>query len=163
MAIKGVSNDFGGQEFAIGASGVAYAEAPGVVARFPHPTAAMPRVVKGTVPDTFSRTPEDLKDYPWSSYAAHGLGQTDGLVSGALGWVALGATAAARQGCWRQWVHEPLTERELAALRGSVTSGRPFGSESWAKAIGLRMGLPLTPQRRGRPRKHQQQVTAAKK
>jgi putative transposase len=103
----------------------------------------------------------DLKDYPWTSYAAHGLGQTDALVSEAPVWVALGATEAARQEFWRKWVHEPLTERELAALRRSVTSGRPFGSESWVKAIGLRMGLPLTPTptRRGRPRKHQPRET----
>jgi hypothetical protein len=60
-----------------------------------------------------------------------------------------------RQAFWRRWVHEPLTERELAALRRSVTSGRSYGSESWVKGMGLRLGVPLAPKRRGRPPKAQ--------
>ncbi len=36
----------------------------------------------------------DLKDYPWSSYAVHGLGQAHALVSEAPPWASLGATAA---------------------------------------------------------------------
>ena len=45
--------------------------------------------------------------------------------------------------------------RELAAVRKSVTSGRPFGSEAWAKGMGQLLGLPLVPKRRGRPAKQQ--------
>jgi putative transposase len=94
----------------------------------------------------------DLKDYPWTSYAAHGLGQPDPLLSEAPVWWRLGASEAARQAYWRRWVHEPLTERELTALRRSVTSGRPFGSEGWAEAMGRQQGL-AAPRPRGRPRK----------
>ena len=96
----------------------------------------------------------DLKDYPWTSYAAHGLGQANPLLSEVPVWSRLGAAEAVRQAFWRHWVHEPLTERELAALRRSVTTGRPFGTESWAQRIGQWMGLALTPRRRGRPPKH---------
>jgi putative transposase len=97
----------------------------------------------------------DLKDYPWTSYAAHGLGQANPLLSELPVWSLVGATEAARQTYWRQWVHEPLTERELAAVRRSVTSGRPFGSEVWTKAMAQRLGVALVAKRRGRPPKHQ--------
>jgi putative transposase len=95
----------------------------------------------------------DLKDYPWTSYAAHGLGQGNPLLGAVPVWPGLGATEAARQAYWRRWVHEPLTERELAELRRSVTSGRPFGSESWAAGVRQQLGLTLTPRPRGRPPK----------
>jgi putative transposase len=71
---------------------------------------------------------QDLREYPWSSYAKHGLGQDDALLA-ALPWAErLGAAAEAQQAFWRTWVHTPLTERELAAVRRSVTSGRPYGT-----------------------------------
>jgi putative transposase len=95
----------------------------------------------------------DLKDYAWTSYAAHGLGQADALLSEVPVWSGLAPTEAARQAFWRQWVHEPLTERELAALRRSVTTGRPYGGESWVKAMGLQLSVSLAPKRRGRPPK----------
>ena len=67
----------------------------------------------------------DLASYPWSSYVTHGLGKADPLVSVLPGWEALGRDEAARQTYWRQWVREPLTAKELAAVRASVLSGRP--------------------------------------
>jgi len=95
----------------------------------------------------------DLADYPWSSYAAHGLGQADLLLSEAPPWASLGAAEAARQAYWRKWVHEPLSARELAAVRRSVTSGRPYGNEAWVKHMGPHLGIALLPKRRGRPPK----------
>ena len=77
----------------------------------------------------------DLKDYPWSSYANHGLGLPDPHLSEAPVWAGLGKTPAKRQAFWRRWVHEPMTEGELKALRRSVTSGRPFGSQEWSEGI----------------------------
>src|SRR5262245_48520129 len=75
----------------------------------------------------------DLPDYPWTSYSAHGLGQANLLLREVPVWSRLGATEAARQAYWRRWVHAPLTEKELAALRRSVTTGRPFGGETWCQ------------------------------
>jgi putative transposase len=95
----------------------------------------------------------DLSDYPWSSYAVHGLGQGHALVSEAPPWSSLGPTEEGRQARWRRWVHEPQTERELAAVRKAVTSGRPFGTPAWAKATGARLGVNLVARPRGRPRK----------
>ena len=93
----------------------------------------------------------DLRDDPWTSYAAHGLGQSNSLISELPAWSRLAATEAARQEYWRGWVHTPLTEKELATLRRSVTSGRPFGNESWVSGMSERLGLSSEPKRRGRP------------
>ena len=95
----------------------------------------------------------DLADYPWSSYPAHGLGKHLPLVEEAPVWRSLGRTEAARQAYWRSWLHTPLTEKELAGVRQSVTSGRPYGGAAWVEQIGRRLGLNLTPRRRGRPPK----------
>jgi hypothetical protein len=64
----------------------------------------------------------------------------------------LAATEPARQTFWRKWVHKPLTDRELAAVRRSVTSGRPFGTETWVQTIAAQLGVPLVAPRRGAPR-----------
>jgi len=95
----------------------------------------------------------DAADYPWSSYRAHGLGRADDLLSEAPVWATLGPTDAARQACWRRWVHTPLTERELAAVRRAVVSGRPYGADGWVTATAQRLGITLTSRPRGRPRK----------
>ena len=96
----------------------------------------------------------DLKDYPWASYATHGLGVANPLLRELPVWSALAATEPDRQEYWRRLVHEPLSAHELTALRRSVTSGRPFGSATWAECMGARLGVALTAKRRGRPPKY---------
>ncbi len=95
----------------------------------------------------------DLADYPWSSYPAHGLGRPSPLVDEAPVWASLGRDEAARRAHWREWLHAPLNDKELAAVRRSVTSGRPYGAPGWAEQTAARLGLDLAPRRRGRPPK----------
>ena len=95
----------------------------------------------------------DLADYPWSSYLVHGLGKTFPWVDEAPVWAGLAKTEAGRQRSWRQWVHTPFTESELAAVRRAVTTGRPYGHGSWVAQLARRLGLDLTERPRGRPRK----------
>jgi putative transposase len=95
----------------------------------------------------------DLADYPWSSYAAHALGQEMPLVDEAPVWASLGPTEGARQAHWRKRLHTPLSEKELAALRRSVISGRPYGTARWVAQTAARIGFNLGPRPRGRPRK----------
>jgi putative transposase len=54
---------------------------------------------------------------------------------------------------WIERVHQPLSERELAALRTSVGRGRPFGDEAWVREVAERTGLGYTLRSRGRPPK----------
>jgi putative transposase len=96
---------------------------------------------------------QDLVRYPWSSYHAHGLGHADPLVSPLPQWTRLGRDAAARQAYWRRWVHVPLSEKELAGVRRSVVSGRPYGGDEWVTATATALGLRLPQRPRGRPRK----------
>jgi hypothetical protein len=91
----------------------------------------------------------DLAAYRWSSSPVHGLGWTEDLLRGVPGWSRLGPTEEARRAFWCGWVHEPLTERELAAVRKAVTAGRPYGSALWEKATAGRVGIDLA----ARPRK----------
>jgi putative transposase len=98
----------------------------------------------------------DLADYPWSSYGVHGLGRDDALVGPLPVWEGLRRDAEKRQAYWRKWVHTPLTQKELAGVRGSLLSGRPYGEPSWAEGKAAQLGIPASPRPRGRPRKDQE-------
>jgi putative transposase len=52
---------------------------------------------------------------------------------------------------WLQKVNEPLTDKELQAVRKSVQRGSPFGDESWLESTVNRLGLQSTLRPRGRP------------
>jgi putative transposase len=97
----------------------------------------------------------DLADYPWSSYAAHGRGQADALLSPLPSWLAAGAADRERAAWWREWVHTPLTDKELSAVRQAVSSGRPFGDPDWTTRTAEACGLALSTRPRGRPRKEE--------
>ena len=49
-------------------------------------------------------------------------------------------------------VDAPLTERELAAMRGSVNRGTPLGEERWVGRVAATLGLGHTLRPRGPPR-----------
>jgi putative transposase len=94
----------------------------------------------------------DLAAYPWSSYLVHGLGKVMDLVDEAPVWATLAKGEPKRHAYWRQWVHTPLTARELQAIRRAVTTGRPYGSSGWIDRMGRQLGINLNPRSRGRPR-----------
>jgi putative transposase len=96
---------------------------------------------------------KDLADYPWSSFRVHALGEADELVSPPPIRLGMGRTEDARRAFWRDWLHTPLTQKELDRLRRSVTNGRPYGSDAWALQTAKRLGIPLVTRPRGRPPK----------
>ena len=53
---------------------------------------------------------------------------------------------------WAQWVNEPQTEAEEAAVAESIRRGRPFGDEAWQRRTAAKLGLQPTLRPRGRPR-----------
>jgi putative transposase len=95
----------------------------------------------------------DLANYPWSSYAVHGLGRPDLLISPLLAWDGAEADEVKRRTWWREWVSTPQTEKELSAVRHAVASGRPYGDSAWTARTAAACGLALTTRPRGRPRK----------
>ena len=58
---------------------------------------------------------------------------------------------------WLDLVNQPPLADRLAALRQSVTRGRPFGDPAWTARTADRLGLAFTLRPRGRPRKQEEQ------
>ncbi len=95
----------------------------------------------------------DPAEYPWSSFACHGLGQDDPLLSPFPEWQELGGTDAERRRRWRAKVCAAQKEAEITSVRASLLSGRPFGGTEWTEKIARRLNIDLAPRTRGRPRK----------
>lgn len=58
-----------------------------------------------------------------------------------------------RQSGWADRVNQPLSDRELKAIRQCVNRGCPFGTETWTETTARRLDLESTLRPRGRPRK----------
>jgi len=54
---------------------------------------------------------------------------------------------------WNQRVNDPLSEKELLAIRTCVNRGRPYGDEQWTEAFAEKHGIWFTLRPVGRPRK----------
>lgn len=54
---------------------------------------------------------------------------------------------------WSKHVNAARTERELPALRGSVSRGVPYGDERWQEVTAAALGLQSSMRPRGRPKK----------
>jgi putative transposase len=53
---------------------------------------------------------------------------------------------------WLQYVNQPQTETELAAIRHSLQHGQPFGGERWVQNTAEQLGLHSTARGRGQPK-----------
>jgi putative transposase len=95
----------------------------------------------------------DPGDYRWSSYGQHGLGLADALLDPFREWERLGPTDPERRRRWRLKVRGRQKLDELTAVRDSLRTGRPLGTDAWVQGIAARLGIDLTPRPRGRPRK----------
>ncbi len=88
-----------------------------------------------------ARLARRARDYPWSSAAAHLVGQDDRLVkTGPL---------LALVDDWAEFLEDGLEASAAEALRRHERSGRPLGGESFLAALERRLGRTLAPQRRG--------------
>ncbi|WP_168566114.1 transposase [Crateriforma spongiae] len=61
---------------------------------------------------------------------------------------------------WADRVNEPLTEKELEAVRRCAHRGAPMGDEGWVESIARRLNLESTLRPRGRPRVHKPEKEA---
>lgn len=71
------------------------------------------------------------QDYPWSSYAANGVGRTDPLVVPHAEFVALGANDQARRAAYRKMVDQPEDKSLLDAIRKSTNAAYPLASDEF--------------------------------
>ena len=84
------------------------------------------------------------EDWPWSSLPGW-------LSPPPLPWLHPGPVP--RHAGWLEYVQEPHTEAELAAVRRSVARGSPYGGESWVKQTAAALGLESSLNPPGRPKK----------
>ena len=54
---------------------------------------------------------------------------------------------------WLQYIGEPETEADLAAIRRSCRRGTPYGNTDWTKQTAKQLGLESTMRSPGRPKK----------
>lgn len=100
-----------------------------------------------------ARMVKRAEEYPWSSFRAHGLGETDELLDPLVIYEQLSPLAKTRQRKWAEKVHTPLDEARMAAIRRSSATGLPYGETEWVKRLAKRLDLDLVIRPRGRPRK----------
>ncbi len=93
------------------------------------------------------------EDYAWSSFRAHGLGETTDLLDSVIPYEQSAAYAKVRERKWYAYVHQQPAERELQAIRRSVDTGLPYGTARWIMNLSRKLNLDLTIRPRGRPRK----------
>jgi putative transposase len=84
------------------------------------------------------------EDWRWSSLWRRVNHQADGLLC---------AWPIDIPGDWTDFINEPQSEAELAALRQSVHRSSPFGNESWQSRIAKTLGIESTLRPPGRPRR----------
>ncbi len=102
-----------------------------------------------------ARMVNEAAEYRWSSFPHHGTGREDLLLSSFPEWEELGRTEAERRRRWR-WraqMRRAQAEDELSAVRRSLRSGRPYGTEDWTNRMAAALNIELNPRPRGRPRK----------
>ena len=94
-------------------------------------------------------------EYRWSSFAAHGMGAVDDLLSPCTPYEQLSPYPNVRLRRWKAYVHQTPDAAELAALRRSVERSLPFGSPRWVEKLSQGLNLDLAIRPRGRPRKRE--------
>ena len=84
-------------------------------------------------------------EYPWSSAAAHIAGRDDAFV-------VVGPLLKMIDD-WRKFLAEGITDQEYEILRKHERIGRPLGNKGFIARLEENLGMTLTPQKGGRPRK----------
>ncbi len=83
------------------------------------------------------------EDWPWSGLASRMRDRPDLLLSD---W------PVDCPSDWIEFVNQPLTARELSAIRRSIRRGRPLGDPEWIRQTAEHLGLEHTLRATGRPR-----------
>ena len=91
-----------------------------------------------------ARLVEHPWDYSWSSARHHAQGTPD-LVTGASQW-----PAPAEREQYREYLDHDEQEVDRIRIRTSTQTGRPLGSLTFIKELGLKLGRILQPQKVGR-------------
>lgn len=89
--------------------------------------------------------------YPWSSYRANALGETDVLVANHSIFSALGADKEQRHQAYRALFDEALTEVQVSTIRDAINGNAALGSARFAEYIRSTTGRRAVRHAAGRP------------
>ena len=92
------------------------------------------------------------EDWPWCSLGRRLGGEAEGQVL-------LGAWPVPRPQNWLEWVNEPQSPAEEAAVRRCVSRGQPYGRTAWVEEMVGKLGLETTMRPQGRPKKREEAGT----
>jgi putative transposase len=94
-----------------------------------------------------------LADYPWSSYRANALGESDPILRPHALYQGLADGPSERQAAYRALFETALAEAELEALRVATNRGWALGGAAFRRSVEKAAGQRAGPQARGRPRR----------
>jgi putative transposase len=92
------------------------------------------------------------RQYPWSSYGAHGYGRKDGLTALHPQFARLGRSVAARQAAYRALFRGKLDSAFVDALRTATSGGWALGDDTFKKRIARVAKRRVVPLPKGRPK-----------
>lgn len=99
-------------------------------------------------------------DYPWSSHAHYGCGESDRLIAEHSVYTNLGASPEQRREAFLSLFDKPIDDVELDRLRTGLNKGWALGSETFLDRIEVSIGRSVRPPRRGRRKKQDRPITA---
>ena len=104
---------------------------------------------------------EKPEDYRWSSYLEKvGLKKQKNMDSDAC-YLSLGNTQEQRMKLYKQWVESNVSEQEIKSIREAMQHGHPTGSQTFASSIEKKLGVRLSLNKPGRPKKEHNQIKEA--
>jgi putative transposase len=95
----------------------------------------------------------DPADYRWSSCAHHLGRRRDPLIVDHPRYWALGNTPFEREGAFRGFLEEGVTEREAQAISTATRRGWPIAGSEARQRLSAQLGCEIVPRPRGRPRR----------
>ena len=105
---------------------------------------------------------EKPEDYRWSSYKEKtGLKEVKNIDIDPC-YLSLGETPEQRMTRYKQWVETDVTEYELKSIREAMQRGQPTGSLLFAESIENKLGIRLSLNKPGRPKKEMEQIQEAR-
>lgn len=77
----------------------------------------------------------DPGDYRWSSYAAHGVGNSISMLTPHRVYLALGKTKSARLAAYRELIRKPLGAELIANIRHCANKGLILGTGKFRQQL----------------------------
>ena len=103
----------------------------------------------------------DPGEYPWSSHRFYASGAPDKVVTPHRQYLALGNSGPERAMAFRRLFGDTMEQTDLERLRISLNKGWALGSQSFLEEMGQRLGRPVQPPKRGRPKKVDERADSA--